>query len=170
MQQLASACHKTLDQLEDILYQIQSRDFCRPCLTLGCSTIGQHVRHTLEFFLCLEIGVSSDIINYNKRGHDRKMETDKFLAIKTLGRIRKFVTSHQLDRVLQLEFDDESNSESGQVITTNLHRELAYNIEHAIHHMAIMKIGINEVAPYVRLEENFGVAPSTVRYKNQLAD
>jgi hypothetical protein len=98
------------------------------------------------------------------------METDKFLAIKTLGRIRKFVTSHQLDRVLQLEFDDESNSESGQVITTNLHRELAYNIEHAIHHMAIMKIGINEVAPYVRLEENFGVAPSTVRYKNQLAD
>lgn len=167
MEQLATACIKTLDQLENILDQIQSRDYCRPCLTLGSSTIGQHVRHTLEFFLCLERGVSSNIINYDKRGHDRKMETDKFLAIQALRRIRNFVASHRLDKVLQLEVGYERHSDEYQVITTNLLRELAYNIEHAVHHMAIMKIGINEVAPYVQLAENFGVASSTVRYKSQ---
>lgn len=168
MQQLASACIKTLDQLENILDQIQSGDFCRPCLTLGSSTIGQHVRHTLEFFLCLEKGVASDIINYDKRGHDRQMETNKFLAIQTLGRIRNFVTSQRLDKVLQLEVGYDCHSDACQVITTNLFRELTYNIEHAMHHMAIMKIGINEIAPYVNLDDNFGVATSTVRYKSQV--
>jgi hypothetical protein len=31
--------------------------------------------------------------------------------------------------------------------------------------MAIMKIGIREVAPYIDLSSDFGVAASTVRYR-----
>jgi len=49
-------------------------------------------------------------------------------------------------------------------IKTNALRELAYNIEHAIHHMAIIKIGINEVSPYILLPSAFGVASSTIRH------
>jgi hypothetical protein len=48
---------------------------------------------------------------------------------------------------------------------TNYFRELTYNIEHAVHHMAIIKIGIREVANYVTLPADFGIAASTIRYK-----
>ena len=50
---------------------------------------------------------------------------------------------------------------------SNLDRELVYNIEHAIHHMALIKIGIKEVAPQLQLPEGFGVANSTIRHKKQ---
>ncbi len=51
------------------------------------------------------------------------------------------------------------------MIASNFYRELIYNIEHAVHHMAIMKIGVLEVAPYVSMPLDFGVAVSTIRHK-----
>jgi hypothetical protein len=45
-----------------------------------------------------------------------------------------------------------------------MERELAYNIEHTIHHMAIIKQSIIEHFTYIDLPEYFGVASSTVRY------
>ena len=52
-------------------------------------------------------------------------------------------------------------------VASNFERELVYNIEHAIHHMALIKIGIKEVAPQLQLPEGFGVANSTIRHKKQ---
>jgi hypothetical protein len=50
-------------------------------------------------------------------------------------------------------------------IETTATRELVYNIEHAVHHMAIMKIGVREIASYICLAPDFGIAASTIRYK-----
>ena len=43
-------------------------------------------------------------------------------------------------------------------------REILYAIEHAVHHMAILKIGVNLEFKKVTVPPNFGVAESTVRY------
>jgi len=51
-------------------------------------------------------------------------------------------------------------------IDTTSTRELVYNIEHAVHHMAIMKIGVREIASYIKLDPDFGIAASTIRYKD----
>ena len=162
---LASACFNILNQLEITIEQIQPTDFCRPAQTLSGSTVGQHLRHTLEFFQCLEKGFESGVINYDKRDHDKQIETDKHLAIAVISRIRDFVASQVQDKHLKLEASYELLSEDCLTISTNYYRELIYNIEHAIHHMAIMKIGVREIAPYVKLPEYFGVAVSTVRYQ-----
>jgi hypothetical protein len=41
-----------------------------------------------------------------------------------------------------------------------------YNVEHAIHHMALIKVGLKEVCPAVKIPADFGVAVSTVKYLN----
>ena len=163
--QLSKACFQILSQLEDTVEQIQPDDFCKSSATLSQSTIGQHLRHTLEFFLCLEKGFDSGVINYDKRDHDKLIETDKFIALSAISRIRDFVSSATEDKELKLEVGYERHSEDTITISTNYFRELTYNIEHAIHHMAIMKIGVRENAPYVKLADHFGVAVSTVRYR-----
>lgn len=165
MTQLQSACYQILNQLEHVVEQIQPQDFCRPSVALSNSTIGQHLRHTVEFFLCLENGFDSGTVNYDKRQHDKLVESDKFLALATLNRIREFVQSVQSDKSLILEVGYDRHTETTIPVTTNYFRELTYNIEHAIHHMAIMKIGVRELAPYVKLADHFGVAVSTVRYQ-----
>jgi hypothetical protein len=48
-------------------------------------------------------------------------------------------------------------------------RELVYNIEHVVHHMALVKIGLKELLPDLDLPDDFGVAVSTIRYQHSEA-
>jgi hypothetical protein len=162
--QLSSAAGAILNQLSHLVEQLRDNDMLKPSRALSNSTIGQHLRHTLEFFICLEEGYAKGIVNYDKRSHDKLIETDKFIALGTIQRIIDFVNQQQQDRPLKLEVGYHPTSEESMIVETNYFRELTYNIEHAVHHMAIMKIGIHEVAPYISLPADFGVAVSTLRY------
>jgi hypothetical protein len=66
---------------------------------------------------------------------------------------------------LKLEAGYDLGKEVFVTIDTNATRELVYNIEHAVHHMAIIKIGVREIATYIDLPTDFGIAASTIRYK-----
>ncbi|MBK8289972.1 MAG: DinB family protein [Flammeovirgaceae bacterium] len=166
MRQLLEAGSTILKQLVDIVTTINEEDFRKPSAALSNSTVGQHLRHTLEFFICLEQGYELGVVNYDKRIHNKAMENDKHIALHTLHQIQEFVTENQIDKPLKLEVGYKPDSEETMVIATNYLRELTYNIEHAVHHMAIMKIGIREVAGYINLPIDFGVAVSTIRYKD----
>lgn len=165
---LSDACTTILNQLSDIIQQLEEKDFARSSAALGKSTIGQHTRHTLEFFLCLEHGFRKGVVNYDKRAHDKMIETDKFIALSTINQIRDFIDSRKNDQPLKLEVGYERDSEACLTIETNFFRELTYNIEHAVHHMAIMKIGLREIAPYVSFPPDFGIAVSTMRHQEAI--
>ena len=167
--QLFKASLEIIDQLESTVNQISAEDFCKSSKTLGGSTIGQHLRHTLEFFLCLEKGLSEGVINYDKRGHDKLIESDKFIALSAINKIKDFINTTKTDKPLHLEVGYDQHSEEFTTIDTNYFRELTYNIEHAVHHMAIIKIGVREIAPYIKLDDHFGIAVSTVRYQEAAA-
>ncbi len=109
------------------------------------------------------------MINYDKRAHDTLIESDKFIALAALQRIQEFVNTQRVDKPLKLEVGYDLLKEEFVSIDTNYVRELVYNIEHAVHHMAIMKIGVREVAPYVTLAADFGIAASTIRHKEPKA-
>jgi hypothetical protein len=144
--------------------QISADDFSKPSPSLSNSTVGQHLRHTIEFFLCLEGGFRDGVINYDKRAHDKLVESDKFIAINSICRIRDFVGVTSIDSSLRLDVGYDRHTEECVTIQTNYFRELTYNIEHAVHHMALIKIGIREVASYVKLPPDFGIAVSTLRH------
>jgi hypothetical protein len=163
---ISKACIQILEQLATLVHEIEERDFVKPSEALSKSTIGQHLRHTLEFFICFEKGFEEGVINYDKRAHDKLIESDKFIALATLERIKNFVADLNTNRSLKLEVGYDLSIEEFITIDTNATRELVYNIEHAVHHMAIMKIGVREIAPYIQLSSDFGVAASTVRYKS----
>ncbi len=114
--------------------------------------------------MCFEQGFDKGLINYDKRAHDKLIESDKFLALAAIGRISDFV-SQLNDKPLKLEVGYDLEKEIFLTIDTTATRELVYNIEHAVHHMAIMKIGIREIASYIKLAPDFGIAASTIRYK-----
>lgn len=162
---LREACSGILTQLTELVTQIDEQDFTKPAITLSNSTVGQHIRHTLEFFLCFENGYNSGVINYDKRAHDKLIESDKYIALSAISRIREFISTFT-EKPLALEVGYDLVNDDFITIETTATRELVYNIEHAVHHMAIMKIGIREIATYIKLSPDFGIAASTIRYKD----
>ncbi len=167
MMQLSQAANTILNQLTGVIEQIQEDDFRKPSVALNAS-VGQHLRHTLEFFICLENGYAHGIINYDKRVHNKIMENDKLIALHTISQIKEFINKNQGDKALKLEAGYLPDNDASETISTNYLRELVYNIEHAVHHMAIMKIGIREVADYINLPPDFGIAVSTLRYRETM--
>lgn len=161
----SSACIKIISQLTNCVSQIKEEDFCKPSVSFNGATIGQHLRHTIEFFLCLEKGLQDGVVNYDKRDHDEAIENSKIIALEVLERIAYALSVQHEDRTLTLEVSYDPTSENFTSLSTTYNRELIYNIEHAVHHMAIIKIGIREIAPYVELPPNFGIAVSTIRHQ-----
>ena len=157
-----------LDQLKKSIEQIDQAHFSKPCPILSNSTIGQHVRHTLEFFICLSESHESGSVDYDSRKRDKQIEEDKFAAIRSIDQITIFLKANSQNQRIQLVAQYDEEGKSGLQIDSNYYRELAYNIEHAIHHMALIKIGINNVCPYVILPEGYGVASSTIRHQREI--
>jgi uncharacterized damage-inducible protein DinB len=166
--ELKIAAENVLIQLEDVVLNIKDEDFSKPVNSLNGATIGQHIRHTLEFFTCLTNTLDSGEVCYDKRDHDKQIEEKKEVAGRVILEVRNRINEIDQETPLILHVGYDHDSDKMIAIQTNYLRELAYNIEHAIHHMAIIKIGINEVCPYIMLPEGFGVASSTIRHlKNQ---
>jgi hypothetical protein len=153
-------------QLSETLNQLSNDEYIQPSRILFNASIGQHVRHIIELFLCLEKGYETGVVNYEKRKRDYQIETNKNLAIQLLKDIY-----HRLERPnadLVMEAEDYENTEDAVAIPSNYYREIAYNLEHTIHHMALIRVGVNEVST-IELPQEFGVAYSTIKYRQQCA-
>lgn len=153
-------------QLEDSLVQLNNEQYCKKINTLSGATIGQHVRHVVEMFVCLQEGYVTGTVNYEKRKRDITIESSNEVAITLMNQVNTSLFKENKELILEAGFDE--NSFELNRIPTNYFREIAYNLEHAIHHMALIKIGIMEVSDDVTLPEGYGVASSTIKYRQQL--
>lgn len=164
--QLQLAVNNAFIQLAGSLEKLSGEQYCQPCQNLGHSTIGQHVRHIIEMFQCLQNGYESGMVNYEKRKRDRAIETDKDFALGLLKDI--YAALDREDKALVLEGIYNDDATEHMYFNTNFYREVVYNLEHTIHHMALIRVGLNEIAQ-MELPESYGVASATVKHKKSCA-
>jgi hypothetical protein len=163
---LFESTQNMLVELSEIVENLKAEEYVQPAYYLSNSTIGQHVRHTVELFQCLLKGYETGEVNYDLRKRDIQIETDQQLAVNLL---KKVITElNKADKPMNLIANYSSVENDEQVIPTNYFRELAYNLEHTVHHMALIKVGLMEVSS-VKPSAEFGVASSTIRYRNECA-
>lgn len=162
---LHTSAKELLLQLDQLILDCKSEDFARPLSELSGSTFGQHIRHTLEFFICLFDAKNDGLVNYDQRQHDTLIETDPKLARSVIESITDFLNKNTAD--FELTFEANYSDEEGRDVSmkSSFYRELSYNIEHAIHHMALLKVAVKQSLQYIELSKNFGVASSTIRYR-----
>ncbi len=162
---IQQSAQELLSQLGAVISQMRDEDFRRPIPTLSGSSVGQHIRHTIEFFLCLMDGANKGELNYDDRKHDKFIEEDRKLAMSVIESIQSFLSKNLTDHPMDLVANYSIDQDEPIRIPSSFLRELAYNMEHAIHHMALIKIGVKALGDYIQLPEHFGVASSTVRYQ-----
>lgn len=157
-------CTENLLELEGLIRQIPEDKYIQKLDILSFSSIGQHMRHILEFYICLLDARGKNVVNYDLRKRDLLLENDPKFAIHTIQNITTAVQLLDMDKPLVLEGTFNAESNSNLQIKSTYGRELAYNLEHSIHHQALIKIGLREVGALDLVTSDFGVAPATIKY------
>jgi hypothetical protein len=153
----------TLHQLIDLLGQLDPGTYAQPLALLSGSSLGGHVRHITEFYLCLFQGLQNSQVDYDARQRNLLLETNNLFAIQTLEEIVSQVERVAEDKIIHLKATYSANQ--SLLVQTTLYRELIYNLEHCIHHLATIRIGVNALAKKYTIPQNFGVAPSTIQHR-----
>ncbi|SFT89622.1 hypothetical protein SAMN04489724_2626 [Algoriphagus locisalis] len=153
---------EVLEELSDFLIQLKLEDFAEFSPVLKTSSIGQHIRHILELYECLLTQYEFGIVCYDDRKRDKMLETDVNQAIAKIKGIQSSIQCPDKEILLKM-----SAGSDFETIRSSYFRELWYNLEHCIHHQAIIKIACNSLA-YISLPASFGVAKSTIDYVKSL--
>ncbi|KAG9011031.1 hypothetical protein FRB93_003481 [Tulasnella sp. JGI-2019a] len=174
----------------------QSLDFLQNSITdesqlvyeskfLPGSTIGKHLRHARDHFNLLAQCIAHGppfVLSYDVRTRDTPMERSLPAAISCFQN-----SIHDLNSLLSSDTREGSLDHGRfeaplpsdavitlnavtpftQVLQTSLGRELWFVALHAIHHFALVRVLAGELG--LTVDETFGVAPSTVKYRNQEA-
>lgn len=163
---LQKAVSDSITQLNASIRSLDRDAYRTPCRNLGGSSIGQHVRHVIEMFQCLLQGYETGSVDYESRRRDPSIENDPALATGLLEDIVKGVD--RPDRALVLTGVYSETGGEAMCFDTNYRREVVYNLEHTIHHMALIRVGLREVSD-LEVPEGFGVASSTVKHRRECA-
>ena len=160
---LIPSINNSLNELIDLLNQLSQNEYSNSCAELSNATIGEHTRHIIEMFQCLENQYDLGLVNYDKRERNIRIQTDTVFAIENIVSIQQNLDKKNKNiELLQIIDGEEIRIES------NYFRELLYNLEHCIHHQALIKVAILQCET-VTIDANFGVARSTIEYRNQCA-
>lgn len=149
------------------LENLDAVSYAKPLELLSQASIGQHTRHFIEFYQCLlSQCLTGQSVDYDRRVRDHSLESDPGAALEAIENVIGGLRSLDPAESLFLEVDYNLDSPDPIQVPTTLARELIYNIEHTVHHLAIIKIGLKVAAPELEIPEHFGVAASTLRFRS----
>lgn len=158
---LIQSIHQSLDELTNLLDQLSDAEFSKSCKALSNSTIGEHTRHIIEMFQCLQNSYASGVLNYDNRERNQRIQTESAFAKQCIFDVKMGLQNE--DKIIHLEQVINGLDLS---IQSNYYRELLYNLEHCIHHQALIKVAVLQYEN-ISINENFGVARSTIEYRKQ---
>lgn len=162
-------CKNNLNELKDLLVKLKGDHYTRSLEVLSGATLGQHVRHILEFYQCIQAGAVEGVVNYDARVRDINLETDIVFTIREIDRISQWLEGISINSMLMLQGNFAPEEDAQLSMASSVFRELAYCYEHSIHHQALIKIGLKDLGIGYVIDENFGVAPATIRHKSTCA-
>lgn len=150
-----------LRALGNLLSILNDEQYSKCIAHLGKASIGGHTRHIIELLQCAVNGYDTGTVDYVNRKRDMMLENDRVFAQTVLERLEEQIvrSDKQLNMVVE-----EIEGAASSVVTTTYFREVVYNTEHAIHHLALIKVALIEMNLDV-VSDDFGMAYSTIKFK-----
>lgn len=164
--QVNTAISAVIQQINHVLEQLEPHEYRRPLPEFEGSTLGQHFRHILEFFQCLEKGIPAGTVDYAARERNLLYEDNPGIALSAFETFAEALPT--LDIFENVEVKAEFGGAERPCYTSTVGRELMFVYDHAIHHLAIIKIGLRCQFPHVQSDKDLGVSPSTIKAREKM--
>ena len=166
MVSLTRAIEDVLRQGLALLFELNGESFAAPAPEPYSASIGQHYRHVLDHFLCLESGMAAGEIDYDNRERNRDWKLTR-LCPGDYGEVDpEFQTmrcGNLWRRPCIVRYSVAYGNTAPVRLPSVVARELAFCIGHAVHHYAIVRLLCDSVG--VEVVPEFGVAPSTLKHR-----
>ena len=155
------------EQIIGLLDQIDRVHYSQPLSIFNGATLGQHFRHIFDFYDCFVKGLPEMKLDYAARERNPMIEKDPAYANEAFSRLLPYLSEleEERDMSVRAHFDQDKGPLEHTMLKSSVGRELMFICDHAIHHLALIKVGLKWVAPGADLDENLGVAPSTLAYR-----
>ncbi len=155
-----------INQISGLLSELDNEIYTRPIEIFKGASVGQHFRHIADFYLCLLKGVKNGVTDYALRERDARIETDSHYALEIFTQISNAIAHISENLSLRVLGDFSGKTyDPRPLLESSAGRELMFAHDHAVHHLAMIKIGIEVAAPHISISDDLGVAPSTMKYR-----
>ena len=154
-----------LQQGLQLLRGMTDEQYVHTCPPMYASGIGGHLRHCLDHYFQVMAGMVEGKVDYDSRERDVSIETDRAHAIvctEELVNHLKELPEGALNTTLSCKMD--SGGDHGVIWSdSSVRREMQFLVSHTVHHYALIAMILRHQG--VEPHPDFGVAPSTVRYR-----
>ncbi len=155
-----------IHQINHLISQLGPEEYRRPLPEFEHNSLGQHFRHILEFFQCLEDGAVAGTVDYAARNRNPLYENHPDIALAAFEAFSTALAAY--DPTVPVQVRAEFGSDDRPSYHSTVGRELLFVYDHAIHHLAIVKIGLHCCFPHVQVEKHLGVSPSTIKARTKV--
>lgn len=157
-----------LAQLRDLVDDLSPAAYRRVLGVHGRHTVGKHVRHIIDHYEALVVGLEAggETLDYERRRRDASLEQCPHEAGRRLAALETWLASLAGEappvRLVLAYVQEATQEETTLSLPSTLARELAFLTSHTIHHMAIIALLAEQVG--ITVPASFGVHPSTLRH------
>ena len=159
-----AALERALEELAAVVAALSPEAYCSRLLPKASGSIGEHVRHCLDHVSALVSADRSSYLSYDHRGRGTPVETDPAEALRCIQLLQIKVAvgrwSTRLDEPICV-MSTVARDDVPLTAMSTMARELAFVLNHTIHHQAT--IGILASVYGCEVPDGFGYAPSTPR-------
>ncbi len=124
------------------------------------SSIGSHIRHTLDFFECIVNGLDSNNIDLTARKRDELLSSDKELAIKYIYKLQEILLSYVGVNTDYLIHVTDDMGRGKVTVSYTLESILSHANSHAVHHYATIGYILDHLGIELKIP-GFGYNPTT---------
>lgn len=165
---MQNECKQNLESIAFLLKKLNPDQYQLSSSYLSGSSIGQHIRHIIEFYTCLlQAYKENGSVNYDQRKRAMLLEDDSKEAVKVISQLINWLQSDKIFGDVSLIAAYAVSNDNITTIPSSFQRELAYCLEHSIHHQALIKIGLLEQGLSNLIDVEFGIASSTIKFRMQ---
>jgi uncharacterized damage-inducible protein DinB len=153
-----------LRQLASLVESLSDEQYRASPVGVVSSSIGGHVRHSLDHIDALLAAVERGELDYDQRRRGTDVETSRAAALASMARQERqllalptFAERRRLRLTMIV-----SSALPAATVETTLGRELGFVLSHTIHHNALIAVMAETLGATV--PERFGYAPSTIAH------
>jgi len=168
---ITEALAKTLDQCSFVLHQMTQEQYVvrggyKMLPETSQSPVGEHMRHVLEYIAIAIQGNETGVVNYDLRERDHNIQTDLEYARQTVLALKQkafFITHADLSKPIDHFEAVDPDVEDEEPSPSSLKRELSHVIQHAEHHLYIMRVQCDALD--IKMPVDLGVAAATLQHE-----